>query len=54
MNTVQIQLKSRNSRIPGFYLNLKIVYEFQLIRLQDVFRRMGNPDKYWPDGLYTQ
>jgi hypothetical protein len=54
MNTVQIQLKSRDSRISGFHLNLKIVYEFQLRSLQDVFRREGNPTKYWPDGLYTQ
>jgi hypothetical protein len=30
MNTVQIQLKSWDSRIPGFQLDLKIVYEFQL------------------------
>jgi hypothetical protein len=30
MSTVQIQLKSWDSRIPGFQLDLKIVYEFQL------------------------
>jgi hypothetical protein len=30
MHTVQIQLKSRDFRIPGFHLDLKIVYEFQL------------------------
>jgi hypothetical protein len=30
MNTVQMQLKSWDSRIPGFQLHLKIVYEFQL------------------------
>jgi hypothetical protein len=30
MNMVQIQLKSWDSRIPGFQLDLKIVYEFQL------------------------
>jgi hypothetical protein len=30
MNTVQIQLKSWDSRIPGFQLDLKIVYAFQL------------------------
>jgi hypothetical protein len=29
MNMVQIRLKSRDSRIPGFQLDLKIVYEFQ-------------------------
>jgi hypothetical protein len=30
MNTVQIQLKSWDSRISGFQLDSKIVYEFQL------------------------
>jgi hypothetical protein len=30
MNMVQIRLKSQDSRIPGFQLDLKIVYEFQL------------------------
>ncbi len=33
MNKVQIQLKSCDSRIPGFQLDLKIVYEFQLRRI---------------------
>jgi hypothetical protein len=32
MNMVQIRLKSQDSRIPGFQLDLKIVYEFQLCR----------------------
>jgi hypothetical protein len=30
MNMVQMRLKSQDSRIPGFQLDLKIVYEFQL------------------------
>jgi hypothetical protein len=30
MHTIQIQLKSQDFRIPGFHLDLKIVYEFQL------------------------
>jgi hypothetical protein len=30
MNMVQIRLKSQDTRIPGFQLDLKIVYEFQL------------------------
>ncbi len=34
MNTVQIQLKSWDSRIPGFQLDLKIVYEFQLCTVE--------------------
>jgi hypothetical protein len=34
MNTVQIQLKSWDSRIPGFQLDFTIVYEFQLWKLQ--------------------
>jgi hypothetical protein len=29
-NAVQFQLKSWDSRIPGFHLDLKNVYEFQL------------------------
>jgi hypothetical protein len=32
MNAVQIQLKSWDSRIPGFHLDLKNVSEFQLSR----------------------
>jgi hypothetical protein len=36
INAIQIQLKSWDSRIPVFYLALKIVYEFQLSRPSSV------------------
>jgi hypothetical protein len=41
MNTVQIQLKSRDSKIPGFQLDLKIVFEFQLRTLNSLPRIQG-------------
>ncbi len=45
MNMVQIRLKSQDSRIQGFQLDLKIVYEFQLREL-DKPRNTDIPSTY--------